>query len=153
MLDALFIGHDNLFWDVHTNCDVFGGRLHFYYAHHVVDRGADFALNGLWLEGAPLNLGVVKGVVHVVQHHHGGELDDLQMLALNLVLFLGEQKVGKVNAGAQRRPHFMAHIRRVHGGQAVLRFALPQLLQRCDVLQEDKCTFLPEEVDVLDTNR
>ena len=71
------------------------------------------------------------------------------MLSGHGVLLFREKQVGKVDAGAQRGAHLVAHVGRVHGGQPVLGLSLAHQLERSDVLQKDHHRLDPVEVDGL----
>ena len=68
------------------------------------------------LERASFYLGVIKSVIHIIQHKNVWKLYDFNMFASQIVFLSLKQKITEVNARWQWRAHLMRKICTVHGG-------------------------------------
>lgn len=117
--------------------DVLTGGLHLNNLGHIHQRWHELALQFPRRESTSLDLRIIKVIVDVVEHHDGGEFDDFEMFALGQVGFGRKEQIGEIDAGGERRAHFVRDVRAVHRSEAVTGFLFPKELQSCDVLQED----------------
>lgn len=69
MLHALFIDVDVEFGDVLLNLNVFACGLHLDNFGDITDSSFELALQIPRNKSAPNDLGVVKVVIHIVEHH------------------------------------------------------------------------------------